>query len=210
MAKKDKPYAFAGVRNAKYALRDDDGKISDSAKSVELPKAKSLVLNPVVNTQDVYADDTKLIAILSDQGYTGTYGCTGQDEDFEEALGLIMELNSGLTVALKLTSQIRFDLYFEYTFYPAGKKPFIMKTWIYGVELGKPSINHSTNTQNVTIGEYQYPLTVYGEMVLDENDKPLTNEEGFELVALMAHSRPGDDNYDTFGDAPPIPQEEED
>ena len=200
-----KPAAFYGVKNVKYALRDADGKISDTAEALALPKAKSLVLNPAVNTQEVYADDIKLLAIVSDQGYTGTYGCTGQDEAFEEALGLMFGGDDGVIYGVKMTNPVRFDLYYEYTVHPEKKKPFIMKVWVYGIELGKPSLSHATNTQNVTIGDYQYPLTGYGETIMGDNDKPYTNEEGFELIALRAICKPGDTAYETFGEKPHIP-----
>ena len=90
MAKMEKPLAFYGVRNAKYALRDEKGELG--TKAAELPLAKSIVLNPVVNMQDSFANDEKILSIPSDQGYTGTYGCTGQDEEFEEALGQALAL----------------------------------------------------------------------------------------------------------------------
>ena len=203
MGAKSKPLAYAGIRNGRYSKRLADGKRGTDAKG--LPYAISLVLNPAFSVQDRYADDRKIIAIPSDQGYTGTYGCTGQDVDFELDLGQLIALDNGTIAAVKVTYMERFDLYFEYTVHPTGARAFTVKAWVLGVELGKPSMTHNTNTESVTMGDYQYPLTAYGETVMGENDEPYRDAEGFERVALIVKSVPGDADYANFHKAPPEP-----
>lgn len=199
----EKPLGFWGLKNVKRAARSADGKLGTSV--VELPKGKSLQLNASVNMQEVYAGDERILMIPSDNGYAGTYGCTGQDLDFEEEIGLLIKLDDGTYADVNLTDMERSELYFEKTVKPASGRAFVMKAWIYGVEFGKPSKNHGTNTQNVTIGEYQYPITVYGKKILKTDESPYTDEGGNEKTAWIIYSVPGDGGYSTFGNAPPPP-----
>ena len=204
MAEKDKrPLAMYGLKNVKYAKRTADGEPGEAA--IPLPKGKSLQLNTAINMTEVYANDERILMIPADQGYNGTYGCTGQDLEFEEKIGFLIKLDDGTYADIKINDMERIELYFERTFKPAEGSAFVMKAWIYGAELGKPSKNSQTNTQNITIGDYQYPINVYGETILEEADKPYCDDNGNELVALMIISVPGDDGYKTFGEKPPKP-----
>ena len=140
-----------------------------------------------------------------DNGYTGNYGCTGQDFEFEEDIGLLIKLDDGSYADVNLTDTDREELYFEKTVKPSKGKAFILKAWIYGVEYGKPSKNSATNTNNLTIGDYQYPITVFGEKVMTPENKPYADDLGNEKTAWIIYRLPGDEGYETFGDAPPAP-----
>lgn len=195
---------FSGIRNPRYCMRNEDGSIGAEVK--DLPMASGLTLTPQFNTQAGYANDTKIYAIPSDQGYQGTYGCTGQDEAFERALGMIIDGDDGLPYSVGLQFFKKFDLYYEFTLKPEKGNAFIVKRWVYGVEIGKPTWQHDTNKDQASIGQYQYPITVYGEKLMDDV-KPYTDEYGFEYNAYFVRAIKSDSEYKEFGtNPPPVPK----
>lgn len=74
------------------------------------------------------------------------------------------------------------------------------------MEIGKPDINHETDTTTLTLGAYSYPLRVYGTPALDKEGKPVTDDLGNQKVVMLMRSLPCDIDYGTFGDAVQIPK----
>lgn len=196
---------FSGIRNPKYCMRNADGTIGTVVKDLAI--AQGLTLTPQFNTQPGHGNDTKIYAIPSDQGYQGTFGCTGQDEAFEKELGMIITGDKELQYSVGIQYFKRFDLYYEFTLQPEKGNAFIVKRWVYGVEVGKPTWQHDTNKDQASIGQYQYPLTVFGEKMMDTTTEgspvPYRDENGFEYNAYFVRSIKTDADYKNFGTTPP-------
>lgn len=194
--------AYHGVDNAKYSMRGDDGSVGKTV--VKFPYIKSVSFEPTLEQQPIYANNQKILATVSDQGYTGSIGTTAQDRDFEKSLGQIMDVSNGLA-DVNLNSLKRFDYYYEYKEETKNGVLYTVKVWVLNCEATKASKNHQTDTNTNTIGEYSYPLTVYGDKIMDSEGKEVyTDENGNELTATRVISVPSDAGYKTFGDSVPI------
>lgn len=198
--KKQAP-AFHGIKILKYAMRGSD---NTKGTVVQLPYAKSISFDAQVDGEKVYANDRAVLTVVNDEGYTGDIGTTAPDIDFEKALGQIMETSGGLA-DLKLLGYKRADVYYEFSQMTEDGVNYIVKVWTFNVEVGKASKTHETDENTPKIGEYQYPITVYGEELQTAAKKAYEDENGNRVTVLRLMSYPGDDNYATFGDTVPTP-----
>ncbi|WMJ23456.1 hypothetical protein RBG61_01960 [Paludicola sp. MB14-C6] len=190
------PAAYHGIKNTKYAMRGADGAKGTEVKS--LPFAKSVGFDPTVEQQPVYANDSKVLAIVSDNGYTGTVGTTGQDRTFETALGHIMPVDGGIADINQLGFK-RCDFYYEYQEETATGIKYTVKVWALNVEFSKANKNHATDQNQATIGEYSYPITVYGDKIMDAAGTAVYKDAyGNELTATRIISVPSDKTYTDF------------
>lgn len=194
--------AYHGIANAKYAFRSADGKPGTTVN--DLMYAKSISFEPQVEEQPVYANDQKVLALVSDKGFTGSLGTTAQDRVLEKGLGHVVDTAQGVATVNLITYK-RCDLYYEYKETVPGAT-YTVKVWVLNVEVSKPSsVEHNTDEENPTIGEYAYPITVYGDKIMSATgNTPYRDANGNELVATKVISLPGEDGYDTFGDAVPV------
>lgn len=194
--------AYHGIANAKYSLRGTDGKPGSTV--VDLLYAKSISFEPQVDEQAVYANDQKVLALVSDKGFTGSLGTTAQDRALEKGLGHIVDVAQGVAT-VNLISYKRADVYYEYK-ETTPSATYTVKVWVLNVEISKPSsVEHNTDEEQPTIGEYAYPITVYGDKIQNSTGTGTYRDaNGNELVATKVISLPGDDGYDTFGDAVPV------
>lgn len=198
---KNQSPAYHGIRNAKYSVRGDDGAAGSAVVSMAF--AKSISFEPAVETLDVFANDQKVLALISDKGYTGEFGTTAQDRAFESAIGQSIEIANG-TADVNLIGYKRFDLYYEYTEYTSSNVPYTVKVWVLNVEASKATKEYNTNEDTPAIGEYLYPITVYGEKIKDsEGTGTYKDANGNELVATRIIAVPSDEGYAAFGDAAP-------
>lgn len=195
--------AYHNIANAKYAVRDADGKHGETV--VDFAFAKSASFDPQVETQAVFANGGQILSLVSDNGYTGGFGTTAPDRDFEKAVGQAAELNEGLAT-LKLIGMKRFDFYYEYQEITVNQVTFTVKVWVLNVEAAKPSLNNETSTTTATIGAYSYPITVYGEKIkAAAGGEYYRDENGNELYAVRIVSMPGDPGYTEFEKTVPTP-----
>jgi hypothetical protein len=194
--------AYHGIRNAKYCVRGEDGAAGSTV--ADLSFAKSISFEPAVETLDVYANDQKVLALISDKGYSGEFGTTAQDRAFETSLGQAIEVESG-TADINIIGYKRFDMYYEYTEYTSSNNlPYTVKVWVLNAEASKATKEYNTNEDTPTIGEYLYPITVYGDKILDkEGTNTYKDANGNELVATRVIAVPSDTGYATFGDSVP-------
>lgn len=194
--------AYHGISNAKYALRTAEGKPGSEVKS--LLYSKGISFEPTVEETPVYANDTKVLALVADKGFTGSLGTTAQDRELEKGLGHLVDVEGGVAT-VNLVSYKRADIYYEYKeTTPAAT--YTVKVWALNAEISKPSsVEHSTDEEQPTIGEYAYPITVYGDKVMAaDGNTAYRDANGNELVATRVIALPGDDGYETFGDAVPV------
>ncbi len=194
--------AYHGIQNGKYAVRTADGK--PGTDIVDFPNLKSISFDPTVDQQPVYANNAKIMAIVSDQGYTGAFGTTAQDRAFEIALGHVMAVSGGLA-DVNLNSFKRIDIYYEYNEKTANGSPYVVKVWALNTEISKASKSHSTDTNTAALGECSYPMTIYGDKIMDsEGTKVYRDANGNELTATRVISLPGDTGYEAFDDKVPV------
>ncbi|WP_071428271.1 major tail protein [Merdimmobilis hominis] len=199
--KKQAP-AYHGITNAKYALRDDSGAPGTEVK--EIPYIKSISHEPQVEAQEVFANDSKVLTIPSDQGSTGSLGTTAPYRALEIDLGQLMEVD-GATAEVKITGYKRVDLYYEYSETTQSGINYKVKVWALNVEMGKATRSHATDENTATLGEYQYPITIYGDKVKDSTGSAVYQDaNGNEITATMVISVPGDANYADFGKTVPV------
>ena len=192
--------AYHGISGAKYALRTNG---APGTPVVAIEYAKSMSFAPQVEEQPVYANDRKVLALVSDTGYTGSLGTSAQDRGFETALGHIMTTAQG-QATVNLLGHKRADLYYEYKEESEGGVVYTVKVWALNVEVGKATLEHATDENTAKIGEYAYPITVYGDKIkAATGDGYYRDANGNELTATSVISLPGDTGYATFGDTVP-------
>lgn len=200
-----KPLAFHGIQNAKACVRTTPS--TPGTTPLTLPLVKSIAVNPVFSKQDVYAGNTLALSVPNDQGYDSTLGVTGQDLDFEIALGHVMALAGGHgnveTKDLK-----RFDLYYEYIMHPEDGASYVVKVWQLNLAVvAKPTWQHDTDTESLSIAPYQYGIKHYGDIVQDATGTAdYVDSNGFKYKAFTIRAVPTDTGYTTFGETVPEPK----
>lgn len=188
--------AYHGIKNAQYAIRAADGKPGGEVKKFDY--AKSISFEPAIEQQPVYSNNQKVLALVSDQGYTGAIGTTAQHREFEEAIGQIAAVDNGLA-DVSVDSFVRFDYYYEYIEHSKNGIPYVVKVWALNLEASKATKENSTDTNTATLGEYSYPITVYGDKILDANGTEIYKDaNGNEKIATRIISVPGDAGYTDF------------
>ena len=146
--------------------------------------------------------------IASDNGYTGTINTTAPELDLETALGMVMNVAGGARAVVSRGSTPRTDVYFETIVNYEDGTSEVVKTWLLNVAISEPeSIEHNTDTDSATFGDYAYPITVYGEMLkAATGDADYVDDKGFKRRVYRLDSYPGDDGYAAFGSTVPTPK----
>jgi len=173
------------------------------APPVAMKYAKSMALNPLFNKQPLYADDRLILEVPSDTGFEGTLGMTSADPNYESALGFAMELVGGGIAQVDAVGLRRHCLYFEATGAKEDGTVHQIKTWVLEVTTAKSGKNYATTGESVEFGTHEVPVRVYGAELLDAAGEKYTDENGNERRVFIVSSKPGDENYATFGDAVP-------
>lgn len=192
---------YHGADNAKY-------KLAGSGTAVQsMEYLKSVALDRQINTTPQFANNRQVLKIATDNGYTGSIGTTGRDQELEKALGMIMPLSGGVTGVVSRAGSKRLEgLYYEYKeSYDNVEKT--VKVWLLNVELNEPNLNNASDADSVEFGDYTYPLTVYGTRVkAAAGDDDYVDENGNKLDCYMVICAPGEEGYATFGDTVPVPK----
>lgn len=200
---KTNPIGYHGVENVKYAPKTDK---EYTTSFIPLANAKNLGFTSTLEDSELYADNQLLARIPNDKGYTAEFGTTALLPDLEKAAGYSIDAASGV-IGSNVVQYLRGALYYEFTEIGADKKSYKVKVWAYNAEIGKGALNHSTDEKSITFGEYKYPITIYGDPLMDaQGAKAYIDELGMGRMAFMYTSRPWDTGYETFGDAVPIPK----
>lgn len=202
MSTRKKAAAYHGVQNMKFAPKTASG----YGTAFALEYAKSISLNAQVSAAEQYADNRLVCRIPSDTGYEGEVGTTAQDPELEKAAGFAIEGAGGLITG-NVTSYLRGALYYEHLETDEDNVTSVVKTWLYGVEIGKGSKSHATDQASVELGSYSYPIRVYGDKLMDSaGTSEYLNERGLGMLACIYSAWPEDTGYDAFGDTVPVPK----
>lgn len=193
--------AYHGIKNAKYAIRENG---VPGSTVVPFKFAKSVSFDPSVEQSPIYFNNVKVMNVINDQGYTGAFGTSAQDRAFEEALGLIMSVENG-TADININTLKKFDMYYEYVENTDSDLQYIVKVWALNIETSKPSKAHTTDTNSLALGEYSYPITVYGDKIKKSTgDEIYRDKNGNEITATRVICLPCDEGYDDFDKSVPI------
>lgn len=198
---KEQSAAYHGIEGAKYAARADAQ--TPGTTPVSFAFSKSISFDPAMEQQAVHYNNKKIMNIISDQGYTGAIGTSAQDRGFETALGHTIEVD-GATADVNLNSLKRFDFYYEYKEKTASGIGFVVKVWVLNCETTKAAKAHNTDTNTITVGEYSYPITVYGDKIkAATGTENYRDENGNEITATRVLCFPSDTGYKEFDKAVP-------
>jgi len=194
---------YHGVEGMKYAPRKADGTY-DTPKVFEM--AQGIDPTAVTENAEQYADDRLVLRLPSDKGYDGNIGTTAQDVGLETDAGFLVPAAGGMAV-VSVAAYFRAAVYYEFIGHYEDGTPFKVKTWMYNVEIGKGSESHTTDKSSVEFGSYSYPFHCYGDPLMDaEGTKHYMDANGMERTAYMLRAVPGDEGYETFGEAVPVPK----
>lgn len=202
MPVRKKAAAYHNISNMKFAPK----KAGAYQEPFEMLYAQALGLTSKVDAVEQHADGRLVCRIPSDTGYEGEIGTTAQDPELEKAAGFAAEGANGL-ITSNVTAFLRGALYYEHLETDEDNVTSTVKTWLYGVEIGKGSKNHTTDKQSVELGTYSMPIRVFGEKLMSaDGAKEYLNERGVGMLAYIYSAWPEDADYETFGDTVPTPK----
>lgn len=157
-------------------------------------------------TKELYGDGELQLLLVNDKGFTGTIGMTARDEEYEEALGFLMDLDAGSAEIKQLLIQ-EHAIYFETEYLGNDGDPKVKKTWVYGVTASAPSETFDQNTEDINQTTVEYALTIRGTLLKKSDGlTDYTNTNGENIKVFTYSKKPTDTGYNTFGDSCPIPK----
>lgn len=205
MADRKKAAAYHGVENVRFAPKTAQAYATGEG-ILKVLYAKSLNPSALLEAVEQYADDRLLFRVPNDKGYDVELGTTAPDPELDKSAGFALEGASGL-LAVQMVNYARGALYYEYMERDENGVASKVKCWMYNVEIGKGSGTHTTDESSVSFGTYTYPARVYGDELMDESGtKEYVDDHGMGRKAFLYTARVGDEGYDTFGDAVPVPK----
>lgn len=203
--KHNKAAAYHGVEHVKFAPRVEEA-YAAGEKILPLLYAKSLNLSSLLEAVEQHADDHLLFRVPNDKGYDAEMGTTAPDTALELVAGYALEGAGGI-ISANQVDYARGALYYEFKERDGNGKVSMVKCWLYNVEVGKGSPTHTTDESSVAFGTYTYPLRIYGDAVMSSDGaKPYIDDRGMPRTAFLYTARVGDEGYDMFGDAVPVPK----
>lgn len=194
--------AFHGTDALKYSKR---GKTPGTV--VSMPYIKGVSISKETSKSPQYANNRMVLEIYNETGMTGTINTTARDEGFEEAAGMCMPLATGMGVIRQKTVS-RFDIYHEFILSYEDGSQEVVKSWMLNVGVYAPeAIEHTTHSDSIDFGEYAYPITVYGDKVMDaEGTAEYIDASGMRHVCYEILCYPEDDGYSEFEKTVPVPK----
>jgi hypothetical protein len=170
---------------------------------VALAYANSIALEADYDELVLYGDGQKLAVLADDKGKTGTLSVTNIEELYEIACGRAMLVQGGLGDIQQLESK-EHALYYEIEGILDGER-ITIKNWLYGCITGKASESYEQTTDNPTVNNFDYPLTVLGTVLQNvAGTADYTDANGNIVKCFRITSYPTDDDYATFGATVPV------
>lgn len=199
MAKK-KMFKF-NVKNVKYSV--PLAGVYGTPK--DLAYANSISLEADYEETKLYGDGEVLAVLGDDKGKTGILSVINIEKEYEVDMKRAMEISNGLA-DIQQRSSVTHAIYFEVDAIEDGQSKTI-KRWLLGVSTGKASEAYNQTTDNPTINNYDYPLTVLGENLKDTaGTAEFKDTNGNTIKVYSITSFPDDTGYETFGSAVPVPK----
>ena len=191
------------VKNLKYSIPTAP---KTYPAPIDIAYATNVTLEADYNETKLYGDGLVIGIIGDDKGKTGTIGVTNIEDEYEIDCGRSLLLDDGSNADIQQRSTIEHAIYFEVDALEGGVIKTV-KYWLFGCITGKAGETYQQTEDDPTINNYEYPLTVLGQ-VLEAN---LTTEDyvdsnGNTIAVFRMKSVPGDANYATFGATVPTPK----
>lgn len=198
---KTKMFKF-NVKNVKYAVPV----LGIYGEPKDLAYADSISLEADYEETKLYGDGQILAVLSDDKGKTGTLSVINIEKEYEIDMKRSMEIAGGLA-EVQQRSTVEHAIYFEVDAIEDGEAKTI-KRWLFGVTTGKASETYSQTTDNPTINNYEYPLTILGvNLKKSGSEDDAVDLNGNTIKVFSLTSFPSDLGYESFGDTVPVPKE---
>lgn len=205
MAGISKKYLKFNIKNVKYALPDASGGYM-TADIKSMGGAANMSLERIYSEQEIYADGQVMYILPSDKGLSGTLGLVTLDDDYEIAMGRLMEVDGGLVNIQQLTSKPH-AIYFETDGISEDKERITLKHWLFNVTTGAPAENYEQDTENINPQNISLSLKILGvNLKSNTGEDDYVDENGNFLVVTKYTKAPTDAGYTTFGESVPSPK----
>lgn len=197
---KSKLFKF-NVKNVKYAVPA----LGVYGAVKDLAYANSISLEADYNEIKLYGDGEILAVLGDDKGKTGTLSVTTIEKDYEVDMKRSMEAQTGLA-EIQQRGSVEHAIYFETDAVKDGVA-FTIKRWLFGVSTGKASETYNQTTDDPTINNYDYPLTILGtNLKKATGDDNYVEANGNTIRVFSLTAFPEDTDFATFGATVPIPR----
>jgi hypothetical protein len=202
MSDKSKTIVKFNVQNVKFAIKNGDNWTPPS------PMGTSMKISLEANSsqKNIFGDGKIIASIVNDKGKTGTLTLNNICADYEIAMGRKMKLSNGIA-DVKTIKSVEHCIYFETQGVTEDSKYPIAKTWLFGVTSTRPAESYDQNTDDVNESTFDLPLTIKGVSLKNAQGENYVDTDGNEYLVYQLTVEPGDDGYETFGDAVVIPTE---
>lgn len=184
------------IQNAKYAI--DNGTGYDTP--IPLGTSTKLALETNVSEKDIFGDGKIIASIINDKGKTGTITTNNICEEYEVDMGRKMKLSSGIA-DVNTIKKVNHAIYFETKGVTDNNTFPVAKTWLYGVTSTRPAESYDQTTDDINESSFDTPLKIIGTPLKNAQNEIYKDAEGNTYVVYQLTVVPGDEGYDTFGDA---------
>ena len=200
MSDKSKTIVKFNVQNVKFAIKNGDNWTPPS------PMGTSMKISLEANSsqKNIFGDGKIIASIVNDKGKTGTLTLNNICADYEIAMGGKMKLSNGIA-DVKTIKSVEHCIYFETQGVTEDSKYPIAKTWLFGVTSTRPAESYDQNTDDVNESTFDLPLTIKGVSLKNAQGENYVDTDGNEYLVYQLTVEPGDDGYETFGDAVVVP-----
>lgn len=205
MPNTDKQLVSFNIQNAAYAVPQEGGEWSGFVKFVS--GSDSLSLEASYSEKTIYSDGLIRALIPNDKGKTGTLTLLNIDNAYEIAMGRRMPIASG-TAEIKQRKSVTHVIYYEFEYMDENTGlTKVAKVQLYGVTSGRPSQALNQTTEDINNNNVDLSLTIKGiEMKDSTGESDYVDEQGNIVRVWQTICLPGEEGYETFGDAVVIPK----
>ncbi len=191
-----------GVRNVKFAVKT----AGVYSAPVALAKVDQISLEPTYESTPVYGDGIVIAEITKDQGLTGTLTVVQEGQAYEIAMKRKEQLADGLIADISQIDSVEHAIYFEVFNQEDGERS-VKKVWLLNVTSGKPGEDYTQIKDSIEITKFDIPLTIRGDdLMASDGLSVYTDAKGNQKYVPKVTADPSYADYDTFGDAVPVPK----
>lgn len=189
------------IQNVKYAMKKDNAYDTP----VSYGTSRTISLEPVQSTKDIYGDGRRICAIIADKGKTGTLTTNNVSDDFEIAVGRKIKTKNGIA-EISQTKNPVFALYFETCGIDEDGAMPLAKTWVYGVTAPtRPTETFNQSEDDINESTFDTALKIGGVNLKTAAGEIYKDDKGNEIMVWQQTVVAGDEGFDTYGDAVVLP-----